>query len=118
MVLWRVVVGLAALVVVFLAYDLGRVALLRRWAKDVTVGMSTDEVEDRLGKPDCVFPKGGRGLLWSRPYEQWAFGTRCETTDAFPYVSPLHIRLWGPDSEDIVIEFDDSNRVRTVSIPQ
>ena len=117
MVLWRVVAGLLLLLLAFLAWDFGRAALIRRWAKDITIGMSKAEVEHQLGKPDMVFSRGADGFLLRRRYEEWGYGTWCETTDEFPYISPLHLRFWGPDSKDVAVEFDDADRVRSVTIP-
>src|SRR2546426_992786 len=96
---------------------------LRPRAQAIKVGDSRQRVEQVLGRPIVVFTppsEGTKGLVIVRP-ETWAYGRRLQLRDAFygefPYFRPLRVRLFGPDDDDVAIEFDASGKVSSVSIP-
>jgi len=110
--------------------DLWRVYRLKSKAGKLRVGQSRDRVRDILGEPDAVFAKGtglldGMTLLGSRvgpSPERWAYGRRFDWKNAFqkkfPYFLPIRFRFFGPDDQDVVIEFDDRGMVSAIEIPK
>ena len=83
------------------------------------------EVKRILGNPTSTFAKGsGLRIFWLTPQttERWAYGNVFDFKDCFhkefPYFIPFRIRLFGPDNDDIAVEFDDNGKVRKVVIPE
>jgi len=101
----------------------------RKNASLIKFGVDKTEVQHILGKPTSRFRKGsglfdGKYFLFERvplSPERWAYGSVFDFNDCFqkefPYFFPLRIRLFGPDSDDISIEFDDNGKVTKVIIP-
>lgn len=108
-------------------FDSCRVSTLRTKAQTLKIGDSKDTVESILGQPDAAFTKGS-GLLDGALFglfpispERWAYGSMFDWENAFrnefPYFYPFRFRLFGPDSDDIAVTFDDNGKVSAVIIP-
>ena len=111
--------------------DLWRVHRLKSKAGKLRVGQSQNRVRDILGEPNVVFAKGTGlldgttllpGISVGQSPERWAYGRRFDWKDAFheefPYFYPIRLRLFGPDDQDVAIEFDDHGMVSAIEIPE
>jgi hypothetical protein len=116
MVLWRVALGLVLLAGAYLTWDFSRKALIKRWARDITIGMSKTEVEDRLGEPDFHFERGPGLLPFIVEGEEWAYLTRPLLTRLMTN-DGLTIRPFGATDTDMAIVFGEAGRVLRVTIP-
>lgn len=132
---WRRLVGLVILLVIvtitlFVIYETTRISRLHQRARSIPIAATYEEVIDILGRPTMKFPRGS-GPFDQTPLvvftgvspETWAYGSRFDwsncVTDTFPYVgSPFRWRMFGPDDEDVAVEFDVEGRVSRVTIPQ
>jgi hypothetical protein len=115
------------LLLVLVALDAQRPERLAARASRIKVGDSKATVTSILGEPDGTWRKG-TGLLdgtWLFPGstpERWAYGRRlADLADWFdrepPFIIPIRVRLFGPDPDDVGIEFDDDGKVKSVTIP-
>ena len=92
--------------------------------QSIKVGDSREEVVATLGRATQVFrppPQIPSGLYLGVRVETWAYGKRfdwqhCLHSD-FPFFWPLKVRLFGPDADDVEVEFDSTGRVRRVLTP-
>jgi hypothetical protein len=109
-----------------LLLDFVRVNGARARALLVKPGDSKASVRRVLGEPIREFPKRdsfGAALIGLRAKdpEAWAYGSNFDWGNCFigefPYFFPFQIRLFGPDKDDVVIEFDDNERVTNVRVP-
>lgn len=97
-------------------------------AAKIESGFTKQQVRNILGKPVAVFmppvqpPTNLIAALLTVQYETWAYGSRLDLRDAFipefPFVFPFRLRLFGPDSGDVKIEFDSAGSVNNVRIPE
>jgi hypothetical protein len=110
------------------AHDRWRYSSVRSHAERIRVGESKLNVEHLLGSPTAVFRASerrpttiGEALVY-RSSETWAYGSsfdfRNSFSSEFPYFNPIRLRLFGPHSDDVALEFDSSERVSAVSIPE
>jgi hypothetical protein len=110
------------------AHDRWRCNSLRSRAAEIRIGDSKEQVEKLLGNPNTIFPPSERQptsigeALLHRSSEEWAYGTTFEFSDCFfsefPFFYPFRFRLFGPDADDVGVEFDSSGKVSDVSIPE
>lgn len=121
-------IALSAAAVLFvtpLLHDVWRMRCLPGRAKAVKIGDPKTQVQNLLGQPDAMFARGSGlldgavfGLIPKTP-EQWAYGKRFEyhLAGQFPYLYLWRFRLFGPDTDDVVIQFDRKGRVSAVITP-
>lgn len=96
-------------------------------ARTIRVGATKEQVTETLGQPTTIFtplPQAQTNMLAALlcvSAETWAYGSRLELRQPFqsefPYFMPIRFRLFQPDRDDIVIEFDSSGGVGKVTIP-
>jgi hypothetical protein len=119
-----VVLGLAAAPAVI---DAWRVRSFRDAALRVQVGDSPERVREILGAPTATFERGSGlldgiilGVLPMRP-ETWAYGRWFDwggcLRSEFPYFNPVRPRLFGPNADDVRVEFDVGGKVFRVLRP-
>jgi hypothetical protein len=100
----------------------------RRRALLVHVGDSKEDVRRILGEPDGTFARGS-GLFsgsiiagFRASPESWYWGSMFDWGNCFqnefPYFFPVRIRLFGPDSDDVAVSFDDKGKVVQVDVPE
>ena len=115
----------AALFVAPLLHDVWRMRSLRGRAKAVKIGDSKTQVQNLLGQPNAMFARGSGlldgavfGLIPKTP-EQWAYGKRFEyhLAGQFPYLYLGRFRFFGPDADDVAIQFDRKGKVSAVITP-
>ena len=92
--------------------------------QSIRAGDSREQVVATLGRATHVFmpPKQiPSGLYLGVRVETWAYGRRFDWRHCFhsefPFFWPLKFRLFGPDADDVEVEFDSSGRVHRVSTP-
>ena len=123
--LFALAIFILVLAVVFID-NLSTYSLATR-ARNLRVGDSKHHVEQILGRPMGWFqpppqtPTNLIAALLSVRAETWAYGSRLELRQPFisefPYFFPFRIRLFRPDSDDVVVEFDSGGRVSKLIIP-
>ncbi|MDB6027476.1 MAG: hypothetical protein JWM68_3699 [Verrucomicrobiales bacterium] len=121
----RFLVFIAALLVLvsgLMVFNALRHDSFQSMAKSIKVGDTKEQVERVLGRATQVFaPK--QDFIFGRPRETWAYGSKIQQfryafSSEFPYFSPFRFRLFGPDDDDIAVEFDTKGRVFVVKIPK
>jgi len=119
-------VGIIIALLVLLAMSLSLVQVwrsgsLRKRALSLKRGDSKADVQRVLGRPTCVFmPVSGTNFaawLLSVHEETWAYGSSLDLRLAFRGEFPLRMRMFRPDSNDVVVAFAPSGRVSEVSVP-
>lgn len=117
---WTALAVLVLLLLFPVLYDWCQVARMRSAAKRVSMDDSAAQVRTILGDPNSVFPKKTHGFN-TRKFETWAYGSRFEWANSlsreFPYCRPFRFRMFGPDSDDVAIEFDDDGKVVRIDLP-
>ena len=90
----------------------------------IKVGDSRERVVATLGRAAKVFTppqKIPTGLYLGVQVETWAYGELFDRHHCFysrfPYFWPFEVRLFGPDGDDVRIEFDSNGRVSRISMP-
>ncbi|SRR2546427_5151049 len=90
----------------------------------IKVGDSREQVVATLGRAAKVFTppqKIPTGMYLGVRVETWAYGKLFDWQNCFypkfPYFWPFNVRLFGPDADDVCIEFDSNGTVSRVSIP-
>lgn len=125
----RRILGIGVLVVLLLigalvAMDSLKVRGTRARAHKVQTGSTREHVRAILGEPVTIFePRdtNGQRLFLSPDCETWAYGSHIEKSpffSEFPYFCPVRLRLFRPDSDDVVLEFSFSGVVTNVQIPE
>jgi len=100
-------------------FDLYRARAFERKATGLKLGMTRGEVLATLGRPTAEFPIGT--MFWnpSNP-ATWAYGRKLELKNSLsrepPFFWPVRLRLQ-PYPDDLVLEFDDFNRLSRVKLP-
>ena len=87
--------------------------------KQVSVGMSKDEVTRLLGEPNDVY-RANQGWFFSFQHETWAWRPKrtLKYQSNFPYFAPAFLEgLFGPDSDDYVVTFTADGSVRSKAYP-
>ena len=113
---------LVAVSVVVLAYVLSvdRKSSQQVKARNIKLGDTKAEVEQRLGKATAVtqlstlWRSNAMAALFCDTTETWAYGNRLDFKSKFPWI---RLRFFLPHPDDIAVEFDISNRVVRVAIP-
>ena len=121
-----IIILLAVVVIVALtAFDAFRSRSLAARVQRIQVGDSREQVSATLGRATHMFmpPKElPRGLYLGVRVETWAYGRRFDWRHCFhsefPFFWPLKFRLFGPDADDVEVEFDSMGRVSRVSTPK
>jgi len=71
-----------------------------------------DLIKENIGRMREVLPETP---------EEWSYGKRFDWKHSlrgeFPYVWPLRVRVFGPDPDDVMIEFDDDGNVSEIIVP-
>ena len=108
--------------------DSGYVHTRQVRAAKIRSGFTKQQVRKILGRPVAVFmppaqaPTNFIAALLTVQSEIWTYGSRLEFRDPFiskaPFVFPFRIRLFGPHSDDVTIEFDSAGLVKNVRIPE
>jgi hypothetical protein len=95
-----------------------------RRVKSIKVGDSNEQVVAALGRATEVFlppKKVPSGWYLGVRVETWAYGRRFDWQHCFysefPYFFPFKVRLFGPEADDIEVEFDSAGRVSRVRTP-
>jgi hypothetical protein len=123
---FAIIIGLVTLVVAALTLlDTFRSRSFATKAQSIKVGDSTEQVLRTLGRATQVFRPPQQipsGLYLGVRVETWAYGRRfdwqhCFHSD-FPFFWSLKFRLFGPDADDVEVEFDSTGRVSRVSTPK
>jgi hypothetical protein len=99
----------------------------RTQAQRIKVGDSKQQVEKLLGRPPYIFlpdPAAATNFaafLLSVHSETWVYGSSLEEHpfhSEFPYFWPFRFRIFGPDTDDVVIVFSSREKVSKVVIPE
>ena len=103
----------------------------RSQATKIKIGDDKATIVSILGKPDGIYEKGsglfdGQSILVFWKFldspERWAYGSAFDwehyIQNEFPYFFPFCLRLFGPDADDVAIEFSDMGIVTKVTIPE
>lgn len=83
---------------------------LRR-AKAVKVGDTKQQVRNVLGRPSAITVAG----IFDNS-ETWAYGGYVDWGDLLS--CPIHIRIFGPDSDEVAIRFNTSGKVSKITLPE
>jgi hypothetical protein len=93
----------------------------------IKAGDGKEQVEAKLGRATRVFRPPEKVshplfLFLGVQVETWAYGERFDWQHCFhskfPYFWPLKFRLFGPDMDDVTVEFDSTGKVRRFSTPR
>ena len=122
---FAIILGLLIVLLMSLsAADIWHSASLRKRAMLLKPGDTKADVQRALGRPTRVFlpPPLDTNLnfvvwLLSVHSETWAYGSTFGLSLAFRGASPLRLRLFQPDSNDVVVVFGSSDRVAQVDVP-
>jgi len=122
---FAIIIALVTLAVVALTVlDAFRSHSFASRVQSIKVGDSKERVLATVGRATTVFTppqKIPSGLYLGVRVETWAYGKRFEWQHSlhseFPYFWPLKFRLFGPDADDVEVEFDSTGRVSRVSTP-
>jgi hypothetical protein len=116
-------VMLAAVVIVvgvgsMLLFNRGQAAY-RKKAELLQAGYTKAQVLNVMGEPTAEF--AARSMLLNRQNpETWVYGRKFTLTEAFyrepPYFWPILLRF-GPEADDIVVEFDQNGLVESINVP-
>jgi hypothetical protein len=108
-------------------YDLNRYESKRVLAGQLVTGAEREEVRAVMGPPNVVFERGSGLLdplfapLVGPTPERWAYGRCLDFEGAFlaesPTFFPFRFRLFGPDPDDVMVEFAVTGRVTRAVIP-
>ena len=116
-----VLAAVALLVMVASVIDVLRFGSLKKRALLVKTGASKSEVQRALGRPTSVLMPytGTNFVVWllSVHSETWAYGSTLDVPSVLHGEWPFHFRLFGPDSNDVVVVFGSSGRVAQVVVP-
>lgn len=115
---------LALFLLLFMALSIAgmwHLGSLRKRAVSLKAGDTKADVQRVLGRPVSVFvPAPGTNFvawLLSVKSETWAYGSRYDLGALFHGESPLRLRLFRPESNDVAVVFNSSGRVAQVIIP-
>jgi hypothetical protein len=121
------VLALLLLGACLLACQAYRDATLASRARMVHTGDSKAAVKSLLGSRSVIFrPLAGSSTnlvsaMLSVDSETWVYGggldIRHPIKRTFPYVYPFKERLFGPDPDDVAVEFDSTGAVRRIAVP-
>jgi hypothetical protein len=111
-------VGLAGLTVC----DAGRIGRLQKRSGRVSIGDSKDQVKQIMGEPNASWDRQKAFMTNREMPPGFAYGKSMDWGNAFhsdfPFFFPFRIRLFGPDADDIVVEFDDKWIVTEIRHPK
>jgi hypothetical protein len=120
----KLIIGLVLSVLLVMCLSLAEVwrsGSLRKQALSLKAGDTKADVRSVLGRPSYVFmPPSGTNLgdwLLSVHSETWAYGSTFDLRSAFRGKSPLRLRMFQPDSDEMAVVFGSSGRVSQVIIP-
>lgn len=120
----KLAIMLALLLVFLMALsvaDMWHLGSLRKRAVSLKAGDTKADVRRVLGRPVSVLlPAPGTNFvawLLSVKSETWAYGSRYDLGALFHGESPLRLRLFRPESNDVAVAFTSSGRVAQVIIP-
>jgi len=103
---------LLLVLMIFLAVDKFRAASAPRRAKAVKLGDTKQQVRHVMGPPSGVTTAG----IFNGA-ETWAYGGHVDWAK-FKSFPPIRIRLFGPDADEVAIQFDTNGTVSRVAIPK
>ena len=119
---FALIAALVTLPIVAFVFDAFRARSFATRVQRIKVGDSREKVVATLGRATEAFTppqKIPSGLYLGVRVETWAYGKRFDWQHCFyskfPYFWPLKVRLFGPDSDDVEVEFDSTGRVSRVS---
>jgi outer membrane protein assembly factor BamE (lipoprotein component of BamABCDE complex) len=101
---------LACLMALLTVDDCRTRSALRR-AKDVKVGDTKQRVRNVLGRPSAITVAG----IFDNS-ETWAYGGYVDWGDLLS--CPIHIRIFGPDADEVAVRFNNSGRVSKIIMPE
>ncbi len=120
----NLVIAVIVILAVFLVVETFGTASLRRRAALIRVGDSHERVRSLLGRPsESSSISGGSAMglmLHGGAPEWWAYGSVLNSlpfTREFPWIAPIKLHLFTPDTNEVAIYFDSSGRVVRVEIP-
>jgi len=103
-------------------HDAWRVNRLQARISGVAVGDSRDHVRQVMGEPDASWDRQKEFMSNQEMPAGFAYGKTMDWSNAFhsefPFFLPFRIRLFGPDRDDIVVEFDDDWIVTGIRMPK
>jgi outer membrane protein assembly factor BamE (lipoprotein component of BamABCDE complex) len=105
----------------YATYDTSHSHSFRTKAGQLKVGVAKTEVEAVMGSPTYRhFVSAGGGDYAAA--ERWTYGSHLDWhrpfTEQFPYVAPLKDNPANPDPNDVVVDFDSSERVARIQVPR
>lgn len=107
----RMAAAFLACLMALLTVDDCRTRSALRRAKAVKVGDTKQQVRNVLGRPSAVTTAG----IFDNS-ETWAYGGFVDWRNLLS--SPIHIRLFGPDADEVAIRFNNSGRVSKIIQPE
>ncbi len=88
----------------------------------VAVGDSKDHVKQVMGEPNASWDRQKKFMSNQEMPAGFAYGKAMDWRNAFhsefPFFFPFRFRLFGPDREDIVVEFNDDWIVMGIRMPK
>src|SRR5437870_8270197 len=102
---------LLACLMVLLTVDARRDRSAPRRAKAIKIGETRQQVRHILGRPSDVTTAG----IFDRS-ETWAYGGYVDWGHLLS--TPVRLRIFGPDADEVAIQFNSSGTVSRVIVPQ
>jgi hypothetical protein len=103
-------------------HDVRRFGRLQKRISGIAVGDTRDRVRQVMGEPDAGWDRQKEFMSNRELAPGLAYGRTMDWGNAFlsefPFFYPFRIRLFGPDPDDIVVEFDDDWIVTGIRIPK
>jgi outer membrane protein assembly factor BamE (lipoprotein component of BamABCDE complex) len=103
-------IGLACLMVL-VTVDTYRARSAARRARALKVGDTKEQVRHALGRPSGITIPGNFD-----DSETWAYGGYVDWRNLLS--CPVRSRLFGPDPDEVAVQFNSSGRVSRIILPQ
>lgn len=107
----RIAAVFLACIMVLLTVDACRARSALRRVNSVKVGDTKQQVRNVLGRPSEITTAG----IFDNS-ETWAYGGYVDWGDLLS--CPIHIRLFGPDADEVAIRFNSTGRVSKILLPE
>jgi hypothetical protein len=115
-----------ATLAVIAAIEQPRMDRITAAAEHVEPGENEEQVLAALGPPDVQWAErsGFTLVLFGRMPRQWSYGTILDAENlidaetGWPNPLPIKLRLFGPDSRDVIVTWRDDGTVASVDRPQ
>ena len=107
----RIAAAFLACLIALLTMDNCRARSALRRAKSVKVGDTKQQVRNVMGRQSAITVAG----IFDGS-ETWAYGGYVDWDDLLS--CPIHIRLFGPDADELAIRFNNSGKVSKIILPE